>query len=117
MQSKKPAWKQAALLRHVLPKRLLTYNELHGVISQKIEFFIISVVRTSNPTEFWMFKYYPLNVFLFLYLLIDLLLLHAEYLDVVLDPCTVCVCWRVRHTRYLLLHKGLTQLRNSHARS
>jgi hypothetical protein len=27
----------------------LTFNGLHGVISQKIEFFITTAVRTSNP--------------------------------------------------------------------
>jgi hypothetical protein len=31
-------------------KRWLTFNSLHGVISQKIEFFITTAVRTSNPT-------------------------------------------------------------------
>jgi hypothetical protein len=34
--------------RHVLPKRRLTFNGLHGVISQKIRFFIPTAVRTSN---------------------------------------------------------------------
>jgi hypothetical protein len=45
-QSKKPAWKQVASrallhwrLRCVLPKRRLTFNGLHGVISQKIALF------------------------------------------------------------------------------
>jgi hypothetical protein len=32
------------------PKRRLTYNRLHGVISLKTEFFITTVVKTSNPT-------------------------------------------------------------------
>jgi hypothetical protein len=31
------------------PKRLLTFNRLHGVISQKIELFIPTSVRTSDP--------------------------------------------------------------------
>jgi hypothetical protein len=31
-------------------KRWLTFNGLHGVISQKMELFITTVVRTSNPT-------------------------------------------------------------------
>jgi hypothetical protein len=35
--------------RHVLPKRRLTFNRLHCVISQKTEFFITTDVRTSNP--------------------------------------------------------------------
>jgi hypothetical protein len=29
----------------------LTFNGLHGVISQKIELSITTAVRTSNPTE------------------------------------------------------------------
>jgi hypothetical protein len=34
--------------RHVPSKRRLTSNGLHGVISQKVEFFITTAVRTSN---------------------------------------------------------------------
>jgi hypothetical protein len=34
-------------LRHVPPKRRLTFNGLHGFISQKI-----TAVRTSNSTQF-----------------------------------------------------------------
>jgi hypothetical protein len=36
-------------MRHVPPKRRLTFNGLHGVISHKIELFITTAVRTSNP--------------------------------------------------------------------
>jgi hypothetical protein len=36
----------------VPPKRRLPFNELHGVISQEIIFFIITAVRTLNPTSF-----------------------------------------------------------------
>jgi hypothetical protein len=36
---------------HALPKRWLTSSGLHGVISQKIELFITTAVRTSNPTH------------------------------------------------------------------
>jgi hypothetical protein len=38
--------------RYVLPKRRLTLNGLHGVISQKIILFITTAVKTSNPTLF-----------------------------------------------------------------
>lgn len=38
-------------MRHEPPKRLLTFNGLQGVISQKIELFITIAVRTSNPTR------------------------------------------------------------------
>jgi hypothetical protein len=34
----------------VLPKRRMTFNELRGVISQKIVLFITTADRTSNPT-------------------------------------------------------------------
>jgi hypothetical protein len=34
--------------RYVPPKRRLTLNGLHGVISQKIALFITTAVRTSN---------------------------------------------------------------------
>jgi hypothetical protein len=37
-------WRQ-----HVLPKRRLTFNELHGVISLNTELIITEAVRTSNP--------------------------------------------------------------------
>jgi hypothetical protein len=36
--------------RYVPPKRQLTFNGLHGVISQKTVLFITTAVRTSNPT-------------------------------------------------------------------
>jgi hypothetical protein len=34
---------------HVPPKRPVNFNGLHGVISQKIELFIATALRTSNP--------------------------------------------------------------------
>jgi hypothetical protein len=34
---------------HVPPKRRFTFNGLQGVISQKLELFITTDVRTSNP--------------------------------------------------------------------
>jgi hypothetical protein len=37
--------------RHIPPKRRFTLNGLHGVISQKIELFITTAVRTSNSTK------------------------------------------------------------------
>jgi hypothetical protein len=36
--------------RYISPKRRLTFNGLHGIISQKIELLITTAVRTSNPT-------------------------------------------------------------------
>jgi hypothetical protein len=33
------------------PKSLLTFTSLHGVISQKIDFFIITAVGASNPGD------------------------------------------------------------------
>jgi hypothetical protein len=36
---------------NVPPKHRLTFNELHGVISQKIELFIATTLRTTNPTK------------------------------------------------------------------
>jgi hypothetical protein len=38
------------LRRYVPPKRRLTFNGLHDVISQKVVLFITTAVRTSNPT-------------------------------------------------------------------
>jgi hypothetical protein len=35
----------------VPPKRRLTFNGLHGTISQMIGLFIATTVRTSNPTN------------------------------------------------------------------
>jgi hypothetical protein len=42
-----PAWRWR---RYVHPKRRLTFNGLHGVISQNIVLFITTAVITSNPT-------------------------------------------------------------------
>jgi hypothetical protein len=36
--------------RYFPPKRRFTFNGLHGVIFQKIVFFITTAVRTSSPT-------------------------------------------------------------------
>jgi hypothetical protein len=36
---------------YFLPKRLLTFNGLHGVISQKLVLFVNTAVRTSNPNR------------------------------------------------------------------
>jgi hypothetical protein len=36
--------------RHISLKNTLTFNRLHGIMSQKIEFFITTGVRTTNPT-------------------------------------------------------------------
>jgi hypothetical protein len=55
--------------RHVPQKRRLTFNGLHGVISQKIEGFITAAVRTANPTDACIFRVlyhtwiWPLGVF------------------------------------------------------
>jgi hypothetical protein len=38
--------------RHVPSELRLTFSRLHGVISQKIELFIITTVTTSDPTKF-----------------------------------------------------------------
>jgi hypothetical protein len=42
---------KAASLRYVPPKLRLTFNGLHGVISQMIWLFVTTAVRTSNPTS------------------------------------------------------------------
>jgi hypothetical protein len=65
--SKKPVWKQVANRAHwflarlifrpwrwrwyISPKRRLTVNRLHSVVSQKMVLFITTAVRTSNPTQ------------------------------------------------------------------
>jgi hypothetical protein len=36
--------------RHVPPECLLTFNGLHGFLSQKTELFVITAVRASDPT-------------------------------------------------------------------
>jgi hypothetical protein len=40
---------------YVRPKRRLTFNGLHGVISQKTVLFISTAVWISNPTECFLF--------------------------------------------------------------
>jgi hypothetical protein len=42
------SWRWA---RHVPAKRRLTFNGLHNVISRKIELFITTPVKTSNPRK------------------------------------------------------------------
>jgi hypothetical protein len=37
--------------RHIPPKCRLTFNGLYGIISQKLELFITTAVRTSNPRQ------------------------------------------------------------------
>jgi hypothetical protein len=44
-------------MRYVPPNRRLTFNGLHGVISQKIVLFITTAVRTSDPTKFTSFAF------------------------------------------------------------
>jgi hypothetical protein len=72
MVSKPPIWRQYAMIKWcsedytllgrdavgfevltavVMKSSLLTFNGLHGVISQKIELSITTSVRTSNPTQ------------------------------------------------------------------
>jgi hypothetical protein len=48
-------------MRHVPPKRWLAFNGLHSVISQKIELFITTALRTSNSTisEIVTFSFHP----------------------------------------------------------
>jgi hypothetical protein len=52
MSKNKPSKKPAGLRwqSELLHADFLTFNGLHGVTSQKIEVFIITGVRTSNPT-------------------------------------------------------------------
>jgi hypothetical protein len=38
------------LVKHAPPKRLLTCNEVHGVICQMMEVFITTGARNLNPT-------------------------------------------------------------------
>jgi hypothetical protein len=45
----------------LLPKRHLNFNGLHGVISQKIELYITSVVRTSDHYGYMHLDYKILN--------------------------------------------------------
>jgi hypothetical protein len=45
---------------YVLPKRRLTFNGLHGVISQKIVIFLSTAVITSNPS-FGLFRNFYLK--------------------------------------------------------
>jgi hypothetical protein len=43
----------------------LTFNRLHGVISQKIELFITTSVRTSNPTM-WSHSLVMTNIYIWI---------------------------------------------------
>jgi hypothetical protein len=67
-QNKKPVWR---LGQYFPPKRRLTFNGPHGVISQKIEFFLTTAGRTSNPMilyffTIWLVHYWVFKLILFL---------------------------------------------------
>jgi hypothetical protein len=51
-EGKKPLRRPWRWRLHVPPKRRLAFNKLHGVMSQKVELFIATAVRTSNPTNY-----------------------------------------------------------------
>jgi hypothetical protein len=53
-QKNKPSKKLRRWSLYVPPKSRLTFNRLHGVISQKIELCLSTAVRISNPT--WYFS-------------------------------------------------------------
>jgi hypothetical protein len=46
----KEVYELRSVMKNVASIAHLTFNRLHGVISQNIEIFITSAVRTSNPT-------------------------------------------------------------------
>jgi hypothetical protein len=56
-----------------VPKRLLTFNGLHGVISQKIELFIIPLSELYYLMELFRYKYC-----IFCELVARLTVLHKE---------------------------------------
>jgi hypothetical protein len=43
--------------KHVSLKRRLTLSELHEVVCQKLALFVMTTVRTSNPTMYWDINY------------------------------------------------------------
>jgi hypothetical protein len=47
--------------RHIPPKRRLTFKGLHGVIFEKTELFITTVMRTSDPTYCHVIEWQPLQ--------------------------------------------------------
>jgi hypothetical protein len=50
-------------VRYVLPKRRLTLNGLHGVVSQKMVLFITTAVKTSSPNLFYYSVFFhPLTI-------------------------------------------------------
>jgi hypothetical protein len=80
--------------RHIPPKRRLTSNGLHSVISQKTELFIITAVRTSNPkhqmkiTDYEHPRYAVFSVFLLGYFLCLMSKYFTQHL--VLKASSVC---------------------------
>jgi hypothetical protein len=51
-QWEKTCWLEVLSLRYILPKRRLSYNGLHDVVSQKAELFLVTAARTSSPTHY-----------------------------------------------------------------
>jgi hypothetical protein len=54
-QRKEPCVTADGKKRYVPPKRRVIFYGTHGVVSQKIELFIMTAVRTLNPTNQYMF--------------------------------------------------------------
>jgi hypothetical protein len=49
--------------RYARPNRRLTFNGLHGVISQKIVLFITTGVKNLDPTKFTSFAFWPIPTY------------------------------------------------------
>jgi hypothetical protein len=92
--------------RHVLPKRRLTMNVLHGVMYQKIEFFITTAVRTSNPT-FWFSVQAPsltTSAKSRGFRLVCVCELGAAFLSGIRSPPSFSLCPRCRLTLYFRIY-------------
>jgi hypothetical protein len=83
--------------RYVPPKRLLTFNGLHGVISQKIVLFITTAVRTSNPTfsMFCCLESCMITTLIFLSVCKESLQLFATVDSFMISSTTMKIYWKI----------------------
>jgi hypothetical protein len=83
--------------RHVPPKRRLTLNELHGVISQKMVLFTTTAVRTSNPV------YISIYIFLSLELPLYLSTFLSTNVHILLSFLHYCLLFPLSFNLYVFL--------------
>jgi hypothetical protein len=82
-----PRWR-----RHVPLKLLLTFNGLHGAISQKIKLFITTAVRTSDCTNFSLVA--VANILYINIIIIIIIIINIVIIIIIIIIITVLTSWK-----------------------